>query len=318
MVNQERQAPDKIIFATSSKRKMMVLNWLLNEQDPGEFLVEKNFISEDILKEPSLPLYLQSYFETFVYNGDGQIKDDEEHFVGEYNLGNKKVPVFVRPTNGETKGNDPIEQAKNKSQALSEYYQGENVLIVAMDTVGSPDTIEGLDPLGKPENDDSFQPFIDDFPTDFLPDKNLDIFEIDDMAVDFFKAYYLATLFPPDTKMLHSNGISIVNPIDKEQSREELIQLESKITEELFEVLDIFIDCGGGGVFQQTVDWLGSGQENNSFLKKYFVDNQIPKNWDSLTDYDKRWLLFFQIIGIPLWVVLEEIDTLFQTDIELA
>lgn len=287
----------KLVITSSSNRKLLILQWFFSGQDIDAFLVDKNYATKEELADRSvLPGALQKYFDEHVYNGDNQIKSTEEIRVGKYELSSGKVvDVYVRRSDGETKGNDPKEQARNKANALISKYKGrKNAILVGLDAVASTTTVK--EPLGKPENLDQYQAVLEAIKQD--PTSA-------DHQMSTFIRWYLDSFYPEDVKMVHDNGIALVRTFNTSKrvlKSEQVVQLHAQLPANVREMLLLYLDCGGGGVFQQSIDWLSDR------LEQYFADGAKPSFWSLLKPEQKRWMLYFQIVGVPIWAVLDAVD----------
>lgn len=129
--------PPKLILATSSLRKSLMWFAELNGLAyPGN--------------QDEMPLGLYAHLKE-VNNGDGALKTGKPVMLGYY----RGAEVWVESQEGETEGNDPVEQAENKARSLFGKYKDKNVIILAGDTVGV-DRDGGQH--GKPANLDDFDP----------------------------------------------------------------------------------------------------------------------------------------------------------------
>jgi|GEM_PF-6601660 hypothetical protein len=122
--------PPKIIFATSSPRKLEMWTRRLNGLS---FLGNQDEMPQSFYSELGQ-----------INNQDGA-NNVEPRLIGYY----KGAEVWVERQSGETEGNDPQEQATRKAQCLEGKYRGTNTIIMSTDTVGV-DT-EG-NYYGKPAN----------------------------------------------------------------------------------------------------------------------------------------------------------------------
>lgn len=267
--------PQELIIATGSVRKALMaihlMKGLVFPEDKSTQLGEtyENF--------NQAPLSLHAYMDKYIYNGDGQLKSGQKIYLCSF----KGVPVFAEYSNGETAGNEPIEQARNKALDLAQKYEGQSVWILSTDTSDYPDK----DGDGQRDKDSYLGKIMNhpDYP-------GLDSPELED-----FLQHYLDEHYPIGTHVIHNNGLALTDAKTGE-TRHLLATLHTTIRERLTtDIIKVFEDVGGGGVFQQIIDW-----KAEKLLEE--IADEGAKN--ALTGKDKEeveWILSAQSAGMVWW-----------------
>jgi hypothetical protein len=285
--------PEEIVVATGSTRKAFMLSVVLND-----------------LRVPlEHPMDYQDFIVHSVYNGDGSLK--EKTLLGEYH----GVPVYAESAAaGETAGNSPKAEALNKAFWLSEQpqYKGKNVLIVSTDTVdfldldGNGSLSAGEEGLGKPMNHPGYPKKNKLMSSKFGIAKALGQ-RIFDWQVDIFNKKYIKENFLPDTFLVHTNAVALLEVLAN--GSDEVVRiwnaiLQSTTDEEFFATYEPVPDQGGGGASQQNQNW-ESVEELFDSLDEETQDILRPIKEED-PDFFK-FLLIFQISGMPAMNILEEI-----------
>jgi hypothetical protein len=293
------QPPQKIICASSSVRKGVMLAQLLSGLS---FAGEKPYLSiapdesrpkyGNVLDETTVsvvPLDLNKFLDSHIYNGDGAMNADREILLGYFH----GVPVYMVRTEGETQSNEvPVQEARNKIDWLRDKYTAQDVIFFATDTVSKVSTSE--ENLGKPVN---------------LwkrlggPRENLEGF-----LAEYKKRYY-----PVGTKLSHLSGTVVVRSrrgeIFTNEDIETEVTLTAQVTEDAFPNIIISPDTGGGGVLQQLYDW------NERVIDQ--VSDEEMKNVLAQEPLGVReWLLFCHIAGVPFWVIQESLLQMARESVE--
>lgn len=308
--------PEEIIIATGSIRKAIMAIQLM-QGFVFTYFDEKNPDKSDKLMDE--PLELQVYFDQNIHNGDGHLKVGEKILLGYYH----GVPVHVENGNGESPNNDPIEQAEKKAVALARHYQtkGREVLIVSTDTVDRPDISDV--PLGKPMNEADF-PGRDDFASD----------EAYESAVAGFKRDYVQKYYHDGTSSIHTNGVAVVRTFS-DGRQPQLLSDETVLKIAIRQqMIDIFVDCAGGAVFQQLIEWhleledqLDADELFEAVEAKFgdrlqqlmseMLEQDDSDTSSQIAEYKAienlraaylKWTVFCQISGMPWWFIDETIQ----------
>lgn len=285
--------PEEIIIATGSTRKALMLSVVLNGIEiPLEH-----------------PMDYQDFIVNSVHNGDGSL--GEKTFLGEYN----GVPVYAESAAaGETAGNNPKAEAVNKAFWLSEqpHYKGRNVLVVSTDTVdfldvnGDGEVSAGEEGLGKPMNHPSYPK------KNKLMGSKISVARalgqrIFDWQVEAFNKQYTRENFIPETSLVHTNAIALLEVLASGSTNVVEVWsaiLQSEIDDEFFANYEPVPDQGGGGASQQNQNWESVDEVFAS------LDIETQEILEPIKDEDPnffRFLIIFQISGMPAMNILEEI-----------
>lgn len=280
--------PQEIIIASSSMRRGIMAAYLMSGlRFPG--FIEKNTNPASDTNESIFvadqATDLQDYFRTLIPNGDGRLPAGEKALLG-YLHG---VPVYIERQDGETKSNEHMLQAYNKAVYMREQYKDQDVIIVAIDTVDGPETT--TEQLGKPEKMPEF--------IEYNPDEHGGL---------PFEQWFLESFFPVGIRNNHHNGVAVLRTTD---STSEFplwdLSLQLEVREEVFPHLQVFLDCGGGGVCQQLINWLSPEE----------VKAALPQNMrevvGDLSHEMQMWTLYCHITGMPWWAVEQMISEQYGT-----
>lgn len=265
--------PKELIIATGSVRKALMAIYLMKGLVFP--LDEETALGEKYTHFTKTPLTLHSYLDKHIFNGDGQLRVKAFlcHFKG--------VPVYAEPSDGETAHNEPLEQARNKAQSLAEKYKGQNVWILSTDTTDYPDKNGNGERkkdsyLGKIMNHPEFPGFESPELSDFLQK-------------------YLDDHYPVGTHLVHSNGLALTNA-DTGETEHLLVTLHTQIKDRLTtDIVKVFLDVGGGGIFQQVVNWKAEK------LLEETADEHAQKALVGKDREETEWILSAQAAGMVWW-----------------
>jgi len=293
------KAPKEIIIATGSTRKAYMLSIVLN----------------GIEVPLAHPMDFQQFIVDAIHNGDGALKT--KTFLGGFN----GVPVYAESAaSGETAANFPQAEAINKAMWLSDQpqYQGDDYLIVSTDTVdfldrdGNGRISAGEEGLGKPMNHP-------DFPSKnslmklknswlkFLGEK-IHLWQISE-----FEKQYAAENFEGGKNLVHTNAIALLELFA--DGSEEVVRLwdvilKSEIDEDFFSKYSMVPDQGGGGASQQNQNW----ESTEELLDT--LDSETRNIMEKLAGEEPeffKFLVIFQISGMPAMSILHEIERLAES-----
>ena len=257
--------PSKIILATASTRKLIMAYCLLNG------FIFPNQVEQLVDQYGNGPLGLQKLFSDKVHNGDGSYKEGEI-LVGIFH----GLPVYGRSTDGETPGNNALEEARNKANhAYETVYKGQKVIVIAGDAVDKVDLSGNEVFLGKPMNMKNF-PIRSDF----------EVESEYQTSVEQFMKSYLQILFQQFQEIQHISALVAVNGLTGEIK--ELETFLSTTIPSVGELQNVTLDvgAGGGAGFQQFFDF---------------------EQYGYLSDEDKIkwiWIVYCTIAGMPVFSML--------------
>ncbi len=290
-------APPAIVFASSSLRKAILLAFALsgfNRQAirTVPFLEQMPFDPT----ETETPMEFQVLLEKTVRNGDGEL--EVPIFVGVF----QGVPVYMVPQTGETdKNDDPLDQSKKKVENVRGQLAGKNVIVFGSDTTG---LINGVH-LGKPRNYGGDE--IEGFPQGF---QSVD--PSDPGQVEAFKLAYLKTFYALDTPIVHNNGLYASRGDIEVVTATRVTRLELVIrnVQDRLAELEVLLESGGGGLFQQFMDW----REN---LIQQLSDELMRSVIESLPEDQQPWAVLAHIMGMPAWALPGVIEEMQREYVEL-
>jgi hypothetical protein len=195
--------PPQLILATGSLRKALMwfieLNGLVYPGDQGN--MPKGF--NDHLRR--------------INNGDGVLQVGDPVMLGYY----EGAEVWVESQDGETEGNNPVEQARNKVLSLLDKYKGKNVMILAGDTVG--ESFDGVQ-YGKPNS----------------------------MSDDYNEEDYIRDWL--DSGSVNVNGLAVLDCWTGDVEVERL-EIATDTNGAVMDNLSVDMHAGEGGLSQQVVKW---------------------------------------------------------------
>lgn len=292
--------PEALVFASASLRKGLLLNlwlqWLLGV-DPTESTVP-GFVGSATL-DFSNPIAFQQSVEAEIRNGDGTAK---ESVVIGYFYG---VPLLLEPQDGETRSNEAIDESKKKIVSVQEKYKDHDVVIFACDTVGEIEKSDGSRVrTGKPRNEEGFSDLVER------------------VGLEVAKLFYLWDHYwRADGKPVgldHKNGL-VAGRFKPGNDNPELYEHVSILHKEVphdfemvFRFLKIFFESGGGGVFQQLIDW------TEDVLTK-ISNEEMRSKVMRLPEGQRPWYFMIHIMGMQAWQLLDmlsEVAGLQYTDSE--
>jgi len=234
------EQPDRIVFATSSVRKAVIFSWALNDFSFAHMSELSFDLKGPGLEGVSTPEEIQEYFNAYIYNGDMALK--EPVFIGEY----EGVPVWAYPQIGETESNEnPVIESVNKVESFSDAFDGENVLVISSDVVGTSSAYSSVDSMikmGKPTN---FKRQLE---------ASADPSELSWSSEDEFTAWYKESVFQVGAELGHISGIAVLNLQDQLLYTAQL-ELVQQIVEDLHQHLEVYMDAGLGGAWQQMQEY---------------------------------------------------------------
>lgn len=286
--------PKEIILATGSTRKALMMSRVLNG------------LEIPLVK----PMDFQSFMIKAVNNGDGSLK--EKTFLGEFH----GVPVFAESAApGETEGNNPQQEAKNKAFWLANQpqYQDGNYLFISTDTVDFVDLdkdgklSEGEHGLGKPMNHPKYpnENKLMNSKSNFLKSIGKQIYS---WQKTNFDKKYIGENFALGADLVHTNAIAIVELLaNGEQELFDVWEaiIKSTIDNSFFDNYRVNPDQGGGGASQQSQDW----ESTDALFESLDSDTKIILA--SLAETDPvffKSLVMDQINGMPAMNILYGIE----------
>lgn len=276
--------PRAIVVSTSSTRKGLLLALALSGYNRGSIRTVP--LLEELPFDPSeanTPLELQQLIEEHIPNGNGELK--ESVLVGEF----RGVPVYMVPQQGETDRNDdPTFQSMNKVIDVHNNIGNKEVIIFGSDSTG---LINGVH-LGKPRY---YSGKVGRFEHGAL---DVD-FSNPSEVLEYCRAY-LEEFYLNDTKSVHNNAVVAVR-VTKEGVRKTVVRETSLVQEikgvaERLDELQIYLDAGGGGLFQLFVDWYGNILDEVSDIYMREAIAQLPEE-------QRPWAFICHIMGMPAWAL---------------
>ncbi|MBT7497747.1 hypothetical protein HN662_05430 [Candidatus Woesearchaeota archaeon] len=286
--------PKEIILATGSTRKSLMMSRVLNGI---EIPLDKTMAFQDFLVGA-------------IHNGDGSL--EEKTLLGEFH----GVPVFAESAApGETEGNNPQQEAKNKAYWLADQpqYQDGDYLFISTDTVDFVDLnkdgklSEGEHGLGKPMNHPKY-------PTENkLMGLESNILrsigeQIHKWQKTNFDRKYIEENFELGADLVHTNAIAIVELLaNGEQELFEVWEaiIQSSLDSNFFDTNKVNPDQGGGGASQQNQDWESADALFES------LDSNTQAILADLAGQDPvffKFLVMDQINGMPAMNILHGIE----------
>ncbi len=299
------QLPDKVVIASSSLRKAILLFWQINNFN---FKMQPPFLAnplpDDLIQAGLAGKYLdfQTKIEEYIRNGDGVLKQP-------ISLGYLHgVELIVHPTNGESHHNDdPTGESKNKIADIRSHF-GPRTWIFASDTVGTiTNSGQDLGSHGKPRNSrESIGQFLNGFPLDhwqeLLAANQTD--KATALLAEFAQAYkehfYRARQDGGKVTIAHGNALVIdrgvrAGVVYPPESVVVTTTVEVSQQPEFLDALNIYLESGDGGVFQQIV-------MQNPQIIDAILDNLSLETISALpTREQQSWAILFHIMGVPGW-----------------
>lgn len=275
--------PTAIVFASSSLRKGILLAFALAGY--SREAIQRVPLLEELPFDPksaSTPLEFQQLLEKHIPNGDGELKGSV--YVGEF----RGIPVYMVPQQGETdKNDDPLIQSINKVIDVQGSLAGKRVLIFGSDSTG---LVNG-EHLGKPRY---YSDRVGRFERGV---RDVDFTNPEEVA-QYCEAYLLQ-FYSQDTTIVHNNAIfAAMYGTDSLQSAYQETSLEQTIinVKQRLATLQVYLDAGGGGIFQQLVDWLDDIHSQLSDVVMREVIAQLPEE-------QQPWAVIAHIMGMPAWAL---------------
>ncbi|MCB9801340.1 MAG: hypothetical protein H6773_04095 [Pseudomonadales bacterium] len=254
------ERPDKVIFATSSVRKAVIFSWALHDFS-FDHLANLNLQ----IKGPGMaglqtPEEIQEYFNTYIYNGDLALTHALQ--LGEF----EGVPVWAYPQIDESDDNDnPVKEAVNKVRRFGEEFAGESILVISSDVVGTSSnfvSVEGAIKMGKPVN----------YKRSIEAQVAAEDGEVASWtSIEDFAAWYKEVVFEVGATLGHVSGVAVLNAIDQVLYTAQL-EIFQEVTQEMQEYLEVYMDAGLGGAWQQIQTYLANTVE----LLANAVEDIIP------------------------------------------
>ncbi len=278
--------PEAVVFTSNSMRKAVLLYWeLVCQYDLSSwpaFAAHIPYIPEEI----TTALSVHRYFEEHIHNGDGTVR--EPFVIGCLPDG---VPVILCPTDGETHANeDPVLEAQNKIDHAREHFIGRDVVLISSDAVQHIRTA-GHEKLGKPENSRMYKEMLEK--GRYL---GIDAEQVQESFRELYKKRYYEVSDGEPLIDTHITGV-VAERGTKRVTRE--FSLSVEIQDWMLAQVEICMDMGGGGVFQQFIDLLA--QENpHAWLDleptemKSHLESHSPELWP--------YVIIFQIMGMPAMI----------------
>ena len=275
------EPPVALILATGSVSKSFILSSRLNG-----------------LKNPMKPAETHQHYTQHVNNGDGVLQ--QKVFLG-YFYG---VPFYAESAApGETAGNDPVRESRNKADWLARKYGPDegDYLIITTDAVDFVDSngngrLDGEEGLGKPQNNPDF------------PKREVVGEEEYQRALEKFIREFIKENFIEGAQLIHSNGVVVFEILrgleDPQEVRVWEVLLQSTIGSSFFENYRLSPSHGGGGATQQNINW-DSPEEILSALDQE-TQELILSLYENDPD-DFKAAVFEQIYGMPWVNILHEI-----------
>lgn len=288
--------PEVVVLTSNSLRKALLLYWKLiegyNVDSWPEFASHIQYNPEELTTAFSV----HTYFEKYIHNGDGTVR--EPLLIGFLPDG---VPVILCPTDGESPANEnPLLEASNKIADIREHFEGVDAVFLSSDSVQHIRTA-GDEKLGKPMNSTLY--------TDMMQrGLNLGI-DLDQIQQTFNETYLHKYYHVEDGQPLvdtHVTGL-VAERGTQRIEREFILSIE--VQEWMLQCVQVCLDMGGGGVFQQLVNLLAE-TDPEVWLK---LDEGALQEY--LLTLDKElwpFVIVFQIMGMPAMIhsVLEELAEL--------
>lgn len=304
------EQPDRIVFATSSVRKAVIFSWAINNFS-FDFLSQTDLqIKGPGLEGLTTPQEIQEYFNEYIYNGDMALTHPVE--LGEF----EGVPVWAFPQVGETESNeDPVAESVNKVTHFGTEFGDEKVLIVSSDVVGTSSAFvnpEKIIKMGKPVN------FKRQIEADTQAESEAPVWS----SLDEFAAWYKEVVFQVGAELGHISGIAVLNAQDQALYTAQL-RLFHQVSEELHEYLEVYMDAGLGGAWQQiqlfyerTLDVLAQAAEDivpTEILEVTQSELPLPQAEELVEQYTYAHMIGVQVLAFLELLVgaqRQEIDVL--------
>ena len=284
---------DMVILATSSVRK--AVNFVAGMAEFSFVVIDTN-AQEHVFEDPR---NFEMYLEKNIYNGNGVLgKTVGKNRVYLGRLAG--VPVYAQSTDGESHDNDnPLREARNKTLDIAAEYQGQNVLLVGLDAVDRPNTVE--EPLGKPENTADF-PQRSQFAAGEVGD---DAYQ---EAVNTYLNNYVEQYYGPAEEITHMNALAIFDCLLESfaQLEKDLLTLNITVNPELLTGARPQRDKGGAGVTQSLIQY---DLEDPDYFLNFFDDyTRSVLEGRELSIVQLRYALLCQIIGTPFYAIVDSVE----------
>lgn len=272
--------PEAVIFASNSFRKALQLYWALIVQYDVQQWPE---FAQHILFEPDKitdAFSIHRFFEERIHNGDGAVR--HPFLVGYLPEG---VPLLLCPTDGETSGNgDPVQESWNKINHITHLFKGRDVIVFSSDAVQAIRTSDKK--LGKPENRPEFQNY---------PNRNSAEGE------KKYKEWYIDTFYRvQDGKPLTDNHHTGVVGIRGEKYYQALLTMSVEVHERLLGCIDVCLQMGGGGIFQQLVKKL---VDEDPMQWLHLQNEELTAHLEQVAPELWPYIVIFHIMGMPAWTL---------------
>lgn len=242
------EQPDRIVFATSSVRKAVIFSWALHDFSFDHMADFGINIKGPGLEGLSTPQEIQDYFNAYVFNGDMALT--QSVYLGSY----EGVPVWAYPQVGETESNDdPVLESVNKVSEFSTVFEGENVLVVSSDVVGASSAYTSVDSIikmGKPVNFKHQMEMAAEGNESSVPWT----------SVEEFAAWYKEVVFQVGAELKHISGIAVLN-VEQNELYTAQLELVQQVISEVHAQLEVYMDAGLGGAWQQLQHYYDSTLE---------------------------------------------------------
>lgn len=280
------QPPEAVVFTSNSLRKAVLLYWeLVCQYDVSSWPAFAAHIPH-IPTEITTALSIHDYFEQYIHNGDGTVRDP--FVIGCLPDG---VPVILCPTDGETHANeDPVLEAQNKIDHAREHFVGKDVVFISSDAVQHIRTA-GHEKLGKPQNSRMYREMQER--ASYL---GIDADQVEESFRQLYKKKYYQVTDGQPLINTHITGV-VAERGAKRVAREFSLSIE--IQEWMVAQVEICMDMGGGGVFQQFLHLLAQ-QDPEVWLAlepqemKPHLESHNPELWP--------YVIIFQIMGMPAMI----------------
>ncbi|MBP7774640.1 hypothetical protein KA078_02510 [Candidatus Woesebacteria bacterium] len=278
--------PEAVVFTSNSLRKAVLMYWqLICEYDLNSwpaFAAHIPYIPEEI----STALSVHSYFETHIHNGDGKVR--EPMLLGLLPDG---TPVLLCPTDGESHDNeDPILEATRKINDVKDFFVGRDVVFISSDAVQHIRTA-GEGKLGKPMNSPMYHEMLK-----LGLAKGIASEQVEESFIEAYKAKYYSVTDGQPLQDVHLTGL-VVERGAKKIERQYTLSVE--VQEWMIECVQVCMDMGGGGVFQQFIDLLAETDP------QIWLKLEPTETTEHLLQFDEKlwpYVIIFQIMGMPAMI----------------
>lgn len=298
------EKPDLIVFATSSVRKALTFSWALHDFSFDHFDDLDISVKGPGMKGLETPAEIQAYFSEYIYNGDMALTHALQ--LGEF----EGVPVWAHPQEGETESNEnPVAESVHKIEPLRDRFEDQQVLVVSSDVVGYSSAFFDVDQvikMGKPIN--------------YKQQREAQVVAQEELpwdSIDAFTTWYKQVVFDEGVVLGHLSGIAALNTWDSALYTAQ-IELIQQVTAELQAGLEVYMDAGLGGAWQQLQEMVSNTLDLLQDATHHIIPEHVFDEESELSPEEKEAVVdnfsFAHFVGVQVTAFLELLVTAQRKD----